>query len=351
MNGFDLGIATLTPLLFKQDKDRRVMLNIVAPVWEGNQVWFLLAAGMIFAAWPLFYSVLFTGLYLPLFGVLAAFIVRPVGFKYRSKCQSAAWRQVWDVLISFGGMVPSLGFGILMGILVAGTAFSFDPDVRLTVGSALTPLTHPLPWISALLWLLLFTGHGAIFARIKSIGTIQQRIGQFLPLNLWSAAVVLLALLIIWHLTIPQMHILAQPESVANPLIKEVLTCRMNTDFFSIEPWMWICLSLFVALTYLVCYCYAQWPRVAFVLSGLRMALVIIMMGAGRFPIILASSTHPAHSLTVWDACSSHLTLKILFISALLFLPLMIYTSVRVYRVLKGPVTQEDIMRDPHTLY
>ena len=129
-DGFDLGIGTLLPFVAKTDMERRIAINTIGPIWEGNQVWLIVGGGAIFAAWPPLYAVSFSGFYLAMFAILAALIVRPVAFKYRSKRDSPAWRTAWDCALFIGGFVPTLIFGVAVGNVLQGVPFRFNSDLR-----------------------------------------------------------------------------------------------------------------------------------------------------------------------------------------------------------------------------
>src|SRR5271170_3118692 len=131
MDGFDLGTGMLLPFVARSDVERRVVINTVGPVWEGNQVWFILGGGAIFAAWPALYAASFSGFYLAMLLVLATLILRPAGFKYRSKVESPRWRTFWDWALFAGGVVPALVFGVAFGNLFLGVPFTFDDDLRM----------------------------------------------------------------------------------------------------------------------------------------------------------------------------------------------------------------------------
>src|SRR5579871_4724908 len=143
MDGFDLGTAALLPFVARNELERRVTINTVGPVWEGNQVWFILGGGAIFAAWPALYAASFSGFYPAMFLVLAALILRPVGFKFRSKMPSATWRSTWDWLLFAGGLVPALVFGVAMGNLLEGVPFGFDSELRAHYEFGLFDLLNP----------------------------------------------------------------------------------------------------------------------------------------------------------------------------------------------------------------
>src|SRR5271168_3707263 len=143
MDGFDLGAAILLPFVAKTDGERRVVINSVGPVWEGNQVWLILGGGAIFAAWPTLYAVAFSGFYLAMFLVLCALIVRPVAFKFRSKLTNPNWRSIWDWALFVCGAVPSLVFGVAFGNVIEGAPFRFDDTMRMTYEGTLLGLLNP----------------------------------------------------------------------------------------------------------------------------------------------------------------------------------------------------------------
>ena len=155
-DGFDLGVTALLPFVARTDEERRVVINTIAPTWEGNQVWFILGGGAIFAAWPFVYAISFSGFYLAMFAVLASLILRPVGFKYRSKRPSKAWRGAWDWALFVGGFAPALVFGVAVGNVLQGAPFRLDGDLR---AMAMKPARHRKPGITESEDHDLFTSH------------------------------------------------------------------------------------------------------------------------------------------------------------------------------------------------
>ena len=143
MDGFDLGAAMLMPFIGKTDNERRVVINTVGPVWEGNQVWLILGGGAIFAAWPMLYAVSFSGFYFAILLLLLSLILRPVGFKYRSKLTNPSWRGFWDWALFVGGLVPALVYGVAFGNVLQGVPFTFDDTLRMTYGGSLLALFNP----------------------------------------------------------------------------------------------------------------------------------------------------------------------------------------------------------------
>lgn len=353
-DGFDLGVAALSPFVTKKDEERRVLLNTVGPFWEGNQVWLVLAAGAIFAAWPPLYGVLFTGFYLPLFLVLASLILRPVGFKYRSKLKNPAWRKTWDVCLWIGGVVPSLCFGMVVGALVSGAYYDFEQSMHMNVYNNFPSLFHPLALCSALLWLLIFVTHGGLYLLLKTTGELRDRIQSFLPLRLWVSLVLYCLYLCVWKITIPVRDVMIDANMPSNPLAKSVLVLEPGnfwTEWLSFSPLMLSSLIAFALLTVMMVRLHPTRSFVAFWLNGLRMGVVLATVGLGNFPILIPSLSNANHSLTVWDASSSHLTLGLLLVTALVCLPFMIWLASWVYRSLSGPVKTEDVQKKSHELY
>ncbi|MEI9929202.1 MAG: cytochrome d ubiquinol oxidase subunit II [Rhizomicrobium sp.] len=175
MDGFDLGTAALLPFVARTDGERRVAINTVGPVWEGNQVWFILGGGAIFAAWPPLYAAAFSGFYLAMFLVLLALIMRPVGFKFRGKVKDPRWRSFWDWSLCIGGIVPSLVFGVAFGNLFRGVPFSFDADLRFHSTITLFSLLNPFALLFGLVSLSMIVLHGAAWLNTKASGPVAER--------------------------------------------------------------------------------------------------------------------------------------------------------------------------------
>lgn len=160
MDGFDYGAAILLPFVGKTDAERRLVINTVGPVWEGNQVWLILGAGAIFAAWPQLYAVAFSGFYLAMLLLLASLILRPVGFKFRSKVESTGWRTLWDLALFVGGLVPALVYGVAFGNALQGVPFRIDDTMRMFYEGTVWGLFNPFGLLAGLLSVAMITLHG-----------------------------------------------------------------------------------------------------------------------------------------------------------------------------------------------
>lgn len=354
MDGFDLGVATLLPFVAKTDAQRRVVLNSVGPVWEGNQVWFILGGGAIFAAWPHVYAVSFSGFYFAMLLVLLALILRPVGFDYRSKIQNTTWRKVWDICLFISGLVPSLVFGIAMGNVLQGVAFDFNDFMVIDNQIGFFNLFTPFTLLCGLVSLTILTTHGATYLAIKTEGEILKRtkmVLQIMPLVtvvLYSIGGALLTSTACYKITS-----FAGVLADSNPLAKEAaLAYGCWFDNYSTHKWMLLAPVLGFLGQLLILFfnknkCYGK----AFIASSLSILGIIANVGLVMFPFILPSSLNPSASLTVWDASSSEFTLFVMLVAALIFVPIILAYTSFVYSILRGKITEEEIKKDSKTLY
>ena len=174
-DGFDLGTGTLLPFVARSDVERRVVINTIGPVWEGNQVWLILGGGAIFAAWPQLYAVSFSGFYLAMFAILVALILRPVAFKFRSKREEPAWRSRWDWALFVGGFVPALIFGVAMGNVLQGVPFRIEDDMQIFYDGSFFGLLNPYALLAGLVSVAMLVMHGAAWLQLKTSGTVAER--------------------------------------------------------------------------------------------------------------------------------------------------------------------------------
>ena len=352
MDGFDLGTALLLPIVGRTDLERRIVLNTVGPVWEGNQVWFILGGGAIFAAWPTLYGASFSGFYLAMFLVLATLILRPVGFKFRSKVDHPLWRTVWDWALVLGGLVPALVFGVAFGNLFLGVPFQFDSNLRFQSAISLLGLLNPFALLVGLVSLSMIALHGACWLNVKTDSTVQARARTAIPFAA-LAYVVLFILAGAWLSTLGSYQIegVIAHNGPSNPMLKHVLHVPMSWMAASAAgPWLWaaVGLALLGAIGTVVL---RKAPLMAFLSSALVAISTIISAGLALFPFLLPSSSDPSASLTVWDASSSKLTLGIMLGAVVIFLPIIIAYTSWVYYVMRGPVRGSDITKNSKTAY
>jgi cytochrome d ubiquinol oxidase subunit II len=179
LDGFDLGVGMLHLFVPKNESQRRVLLNTVGPVWEGNQVWFILGGGAIFAAWPALYAASFSGFYLAMFLVLIGLILRPVALTFRGKFETEGWRRTWDWAFFISGLVPSLIFGVAFGNLLLGTPFHFDDTLHLHYEGGLLGLLRPFAILCGLTSVAMLTMQGAAYLAMKSEGEVATRAAKY----------------------------------------------------------------------------------------------------------------------------------------------------------------------------
>ncbi len=352
MDGFDLGTAILLPFVGKNDLERRVVINTVGPVWEGNQVWLILGGGAIFAAWPMLYAAAFSGFYLAMFLVLAALILRPVGFKFRSKFVGPNTRGMWDWALFVGGFVPALVFGVAFGNLFVGVPFGFDGDLRLHESITLFSLLNPFALLAGLVSVAMLTLHGATWLSLKADGAPGARARAIVPYAA-AAFFVLFTVAGVWVLQLEGFRITSAiaADGPSNPLLKTVARAAGGWwENYTLHPWFWLApLAAYVGA--LVAVVARKRPLLAWIASALVPLGVIATAGLSLFPFLLPSSSRPDMSLTVWDASSSKLTLAIMLGCVVIFLPIVIAYTGWAYRVMRGPVKGESIMSDSHGNY
>lgn len=352
MDGFDLGVAAQLPLVARTDSERRVAINTIGPVWDGNQVWLILGGGAIFAAWPAIYAAAFSGFYIALFLVLAALIIRPVGFEFRNKIAHPAWRAFWDWALAIGGLVPSLVFGVAFGNLLQGVPFRIDADMRIFYeGSGLFELLNPFGLLAGLVSLFMLLSHGAVYLAVKADGPVRARAARVQTVTA-PLAVLLFILAGLWlSQGIPGYVITGDvlTDGPSNPLLKQVAVREgaWLANYFT-HPWTIAAPVLGIAgpLTALALVRLGR-PGLGFIASGIGIFGIVSTAGVSMFPFLMPSSIAPGASLTVWDASSSHRTLFVMLVCTLIFLPIVLSYTAFVFRVLRGRVSAAQIENNP----
>ena len=353
-DGFDMGIGALLPFVGRNDDERRVIINSIGPTWEGNQVWFITAGGAIFAAWPLVYATAFYCFYVALLLVLFALFMRPVGFDFRSKVADPRWRNGWDWALFAGGSVPALVFGVAFGNLLQGVPFQFAPDMRISYSGSFIGLLSPFALVCGVVSLAMLVMHGAAFLRVKTEGIVQQRASVALRWSAWVACASFIAAGFLIDLSVYGYRITSIPSTAggATPLLKHVETgVGFWLDNYRLYPWTLLAPLLGIvgaAVAARLARNTAR-PLPAFLASGSSVTGIILTAGFAMFPFILPSSSHPASSLTVWDAMSSHRTLMIMLLVVIVMLPVVLAYTAWVYRVIRGKVTVQSVRNSEHS--
>jgi cytochrome d ubiquinol oxidase subunit II len=347
MDGFDLGLGATFRFLGKTDHERRVLLHAIEPVWEGNQVWFILGGGAVFAAWPLLYATSFSGLYLAMFLILVALILRPVGFTYRDKLIDTRWRSLWDFALTLGGALPALLFGVAFGNLFLGVPFHFDALQRPVVTGTLFSLLHPFALLGGIVSLSMLILHGNAYAAMK-VGEPMAARARAVACAASAAFLVAFVAGGLWlHSNVGGYEIVGALDhgGASDPTHKMVVVVAgawLNN--FRTWPWMWAApfaailgaMGAFLLLQ-------ARIAGAAFMASVVVQIGTILTAGFALFPFLLPSSSAPSQSLTVWDASSSAKTLLLMLIAVVTLLPIIIGYTAWVFRVLKGRITLEHL--------
>lgn len=354
LDGFDLGSAILIPFVGKNDNERRVVINTVGPVWEGNQVWFILGGGAIFAAWPILYAVSFSGFYFAMFIVLCTFIIRPVGFKYRSKMPSPLWRSTWDGLLASAAFVAALIFGVAVGNVLQGVPFHFDNNLRTFYTGTFWQLLNPFALLCGLVSVSMIIMQGGYYLATKTEAPLRAR--ALFYARLMSLVVVILFAVAGYWVTKLDAYVLVKslgPAGPSNPLHKvvglETGAWLLNYTRYPMAlaaPIMGFIGALLAPVFS------ALWrSKLSLVMSSISIFGIISTVGVSMFPFLLPSSSDPAASLLVWDASSSQFTLWLMLGAVIVFLPIVLAYTTWVFRVMRGPVTVESITNDEQSMY
>ncbi|WP_454784380.1 cytochrome d ubiquinol oxidase subunit II [Legionella sp. WA2024007413] len=353
MDGFDLGVAMWLPWIAKTDTERRILINSIGATWEGNQVWFILGGGAIFAAWPILYALSFSGFYLAMLLVLLALILRPVGFKYRSKLTNPQWRSFWDYALFVGGFVPALIFGVAVGNVLQGVPFYFDESLRPFYTGSFFGLLNPFALLCGVLSVLMLAMHGAFFLNLRTEGYLQQRARNAGKISALLSFLIFIGAGIWLHYGIDGYSLTSAlaHDGPSNPHYKTVI--READAWFSnyrsfpitlLAPGVGVIAAL---LTFIA----AKHVKTAFICSALSVVGIITTVGVSMFPFILPSSSNPGQSLLVWDSSSSQLTLFIMLAATVIFLPIILLYTAWVYRVLRGKITEQTLIKNADTAY
>jgi cytochrome bd ubiquinol oxidase subunit II len=315
-DGFDMGIGTLLPFLSKSDADKRVMINSMGPLWDGNEVWLLTAGGVTFAAFPLVYAVMFSSLYTALMLVLFTLIIRGVSFEFRGKVDSPAWRGLWDTCIFIGSVAPAILFGVAFANIFQGLPLDAN---HLFHGNLLT-LLNPYGLAGGVLFLMFFLVHGSLWLAIRTEGDLQGRAVKTAN-ALWPVLLVVAVVFLLFSAKATQLYM----NYIHHPALFIVVLLTV-AGLFGIKVFL-------TKQSY-----FKAWFSSALLIAGATFYGVI-----GLFPNMLPSSINAEYSLTAFNASSSPLTLKIMLIVVLMFIPVVLVYQIWAYNLFKTKVTQQDL--------
>ena len=354
-DGFDMGVGALLPIIGKSDDERRMMINSIAPHWEGNQVWLVTGAGAIFAAWPAVYATAFSGFYLAMMLTLFALFLRPVGFDYRGKLEDPRWRNSWDWGLFIGSVVPPVIFGVAFGNLLQGVPFTLDDLLRAQYQGGFLALLNPFALLVGVFSLTLFTLQGASWLQMKTEGELYER-ARLVSLILAPVAIILFALAGAWVAYGLDGYVITNIGDLngpSNPLLKTV----------ELQPGAWLNNYEKYPLTMLAPAAGLLFPvlmwisskldrgALAFFCSSMMQMAVLLTFAFSTFPFIMPSSIDANVSFTVWDAVSSEKTLNIMTIAAAIFLPIILLYTTWCYLKMFGRVGKEFMAKYRHSAY
>jgi len=297
LEGFDFGVGVLLPVLGRADAERRVMINAIGPVWDGNEVWLITAGGAMFAAFPAWYATLFSGLYLPLLLILVALIIRGVAFEYRGKRGDPRWAAGWDAAIVAGSLVPATVWGVAFANIVRGVPVNAAGHVT---GSVFT-LLSPYSLLGGLTTLALFVSHGALFLELKTAGELRARATR-LARQAGAAAIVAGGGFLAWTEASYRRGGWNGPGT-ASVAVAALAAVALVAAFLAIR---------------------AGRGGVAFTASALGITAAVAALFTALYPDVLPSSTSAAYSLTTANAASEANTLMVMTVVAAIFLPLVL---------------------------
>ncbi len=321
LDGFVLGTGFLSGVLAKNDTEKRVLINTLGPVWDGNEVWLITAGGATFAAFPTTYALMFSNLYSALLLLLFALIVRGVSFEFRSKLESTTWRTSWDIAIIVSSFLPALLFGVAFGNIFKGIPMKNDfATLNFTYDGTLIGLLNPYGLVTGVLFVLLFAVHGSLYAAIKTTGELSARAAG-LANKLWLPLLVVAVVFLGY--TYP--------------------ATRLYDNFLKAPLLLIVPLIAVVSLLLVKVFAVKGAQHKAFLFSCLTIVFVVFTGVTGLFPNLIPSNLDPASNLTIFNSSSSLLTLQIMTVVALICVPTVIAYKIWVYRVFRARVTNEDI--------
>ena len=350
MVGMDMGVGAILRYVGRTDAERRVALNIIGPHWDGNQVWFILGGGAIFAAFPLIYATAFSGFYVVMLLLLWTMIMRPIGFEYRSRMQQPAWRNVWDWALTVSGAVPMIVFGAAFGNLFRGVPFHFDWDMTSYYTGSFLGLLNPFAVMTGVLSLSLAAMMGSLTIMNGAEGAMHQR-ARGLAQVAGLVATVLFALGGLWVRALPGYELLSSPGAGVpqTPLQQTVGVGGSWLHNFGAHPVLWLLPLLgFAGMIGAVLSARAGRSHLGWWLGAGAWIGVIGTAGAALFPFMLPSSSDPSMSLTVWNSSSSKLTLLWMIGFAAVFVPLILWYTSWAFWVMRGKVTPEMVAGHDH---
>ncbi len=317
LEGFDFGVGILLPFISKDDTDRRVVINTIGPFWDANEVWLITAGGAMFAAFPHWYATLFSGFYIPLFVMLLGLILRAVGFEFRSKKKEKWWRRTFDNFIFWGSLVPALLWGVAFTNIVQGLPIGADMNFT----GNLLHMLNPYALLGGIVVVLLFVLHGALFLSLRTTDALKERVEK-LAKKLWIPIAAITAVFAVL--------------GYGNTVLFEGLGLVPGT------------IPTLAILSFVACFVFIRMKMQGYAFAAMAATILLgtAVIFYGLFPNVMPSSLNPEYSLTVYNASSSQMTLRIMSIVALLFVPVVLAYQGWSYYVFSKRITRDAIPRE-----
>ncbi|SDH04769.1 cytochrome bd-I ubiquinol oxidase subunit 2 apoprotein [Vibrio xiamenensis] len=353
-DGFDMGVGALIRILGKSETERRVMINSIAPHWDGNQVWLITAGGALFAAWPLVYATSFSGFFFAMILTLGALWMRPLSLEYRAKGETDKWRNVCDWGITISGFVPPLIFGVAFGNLLQGVPFELNEFLMPTYHGSFFALLNPFAILAGLVSVFMVLTQGATWLQMKTTAELSQRSRSAAQLcALLTTVTFVLAGIWVQNIDGYVITSVIDTNAASNPVAKEVVReAGAWMQNFHNYPILWLAPALGVVMPLLtIVASRAQKGGWAFLASSLAIAGVILTAGFAMFPFIMPSDLVPSDSLTMWDSTSSELTLNIMTGVAFVFVPIILCYTAFCYYKMFGRLDTKYIEDNKNSLY
>jgi len=316
LDGFDLGVGCLH-LFTRNDEERRIMLNAIGPVWDGNEMWLVIVFGAMFVGFPPVYATICSAFYTLIMILIAGLMIRATAIEFRSKLESKRWRHVWDYMFSIASYVIAFTIGVLMGNLIVGIPIDSDEVFHGTFAGFFTPY----PILVGILGVTIFMMHGAIYMLMKTEGEIHKRIRR------WVKPTIII--FIVSYITTTVATIFYKPHMIG--LMRET-------------PWLFLVgAAAMLAIIFVPTFASRGKDGTAFLFSSASIALLFVLFGLGTYPNMVRSSIDPANSLTLYNSAANIATLKVVLTVAAIGLPLVLAYGYWIYRIFRGKVRLDEI--------
>ena len=312
LDGFDFGVGIVHLIVARKDEERRMVLNSIGPVWDGNEVWIVLGGGVLFAAFPPVYASLFSGFYLAFVLVLLVMILRTVAIEFRSKRTSGGWRQVWDLVFSISSLVLALMLGVAFGNIIAGVKL----DQNGNIDESLIDLLNPFALLIGVTGVAMFAVHGLLFLAVKTTGELEERVRRYTPV----------ALIIFF--------VLVNAAVIDNALTQDEIRDRYLDEYWPLVFPAGALIS-FVACLLLI---RAKQDFYAFMASSVTIGLLLISGAVGMWPNLLISSIDGSYNLTLHNSAAADNSLTVMLVAAVIGIPLVLLYTAGVYYFFRGKV-------------